>query len=118
LRYNREDVSFAPLTVLRRRPTRRLFSLLATLALLFAGFAQAAHVHQAAHVNKGDTARTADTHLQCLLCLHVDRSAGPPELPQVGTPALTASTLVHTSEAPNLHRFTPRCYDARGPPLV
>jgi len=105
-------MSFAPLTVLRRRPTRRLYSLLATLALLFAGFAQAAHFH------KNDTARTADTHLQCLLCLHADRSAGPPPLPQVGAPALTASTLVCACETANPGRIAPRSYDARGPPRV
>ena len=105
-------MSFAPLTVLRRRPTRRLCSLLATLALLFAGFAEAAHVH------KNDTARSADTHLQCLLCLHADRSAGPPSLPQVGTPALTACALVGASETADPGRIAARCYDARGPPRV
>ena len=111
-------MSFAPLTALRRRPARRLFSLLATLALLFAGFAQAAHIHKDHPGHIGNPARSADTHLQCLLCLHADRSAGPPQLPQVATPALTASTLICTSDAPNPDRFTPRCYDARGPPLV
>jgi hypothetical protein len=104
-------MSFAPLTALRRRPSRRWFSLLATLALVFAGFAQAAHIHK-------DHPRSADTHLQCLLCLHADRSAGPPQLPRMATPALTASTLICSSDAPNPDRFTPRCYDARGPPLV
>jgi hypothetical protein len=97
---------------LRRPLLRQSLALLATVALLIAGFAQAAHFH------KSDSTRGTDTHLQCLLCLHADRSAGPPVLPQAAAQSLLTIALVVVSAA----RFTasriPRRYDARGPPHI
>ena len=105
-------MSFAPLTTLRRRPTRRAVTVLAAVALFLAGFVQAAHYH------KDETARSAQTHLQCLLCLHVDRWAGAPELPNSAAPALAAHVpiVVHPVSFDSVNCF--HCYDARGPPLV
>jgi hypothetical protein len=96
---------------LRRRPTRRFVSLLAVFALLLAGFAQAAHFH------KNDGGGGAETHLQCLLCLHADRWAGPPVLPQPHAPtASIGAHIVIWSSGIDGRQFAHR-YDARGPPL-
>jgi hypothetical protein len=105
-------MSFTPLSTLRRRPTRRAVTVLAAVALFLAGFVQAAHYH------KDETARSAQTHLQCLLCLHVDRWAGAPEPPKSAAPVATAHApiVVHPVSFESVNCF--HCYDARGPPLV
>jgi hypothetical protein len=103
-------MSSLPPSMLRRKPVRRAVGILAALALAWAGFAQAAHYH------RFDSARNVDTHLQCLLCLHIDRWAGPPELPQAGAPLLVGETRI-VPEATSLYRQrNSRPYDARGPP--
>jgi hypothetical protein len=104
--------SIAPLSSLRRWSLRRLIALLAVLSVFGAGLAQAAHFH------KNDSGRGAETHLQCLLCMHADRWAGPPALPQHTGPTLAVSTLIAplTTAAPARQRAG--FYDARGPPLI
>src|ERR1700691_1037984 len=105
-------MSFAPLDTLRRRPTRRAVNVLAAAALFLAGFVQAAHYH------KNETARSAQTHLQCLLCLHVDRWAGAPELPKSAPPAVAtrAPIVVHPAGFDSANCF--HGYAARAAPLV
>ncbi|MGC2461836.1 MAG: hypothetical protein WA446_12855 [Steroidobacteraceae bacterium] len=97
---------------LRRRPLRRLIALIAVFAVFGGGLAQAAHFH------KNESAHHAEMHLQCLLCMHADRWAGPPELPQQTGPTLAVSTVIAplTTEQPSRPRAG--FYDARGPPLV
>ncbi len=101
-----------PLNSLRRRPLRRSVALLAAVALLLAGFAQAAHYH------KDQPARGVQTHLQCLLCLHADRWAGPPVPALARTPGLAASTLVAPLSTAHPDRTHVVLYDARGPPRI
>jgi hypothetical protein len=91
---------------------RRAVSLLAAFALMWAGFAYAAHYHRA------ESAGSTDTHLTCLLCLHVDRAAGPAELPQASAPLLTGGTLILARSTSFNSQQTPRSYDARGPPQL
>jgi len=91
---------------------RRSVAVLAMFALFLAGYAQAAHFH------KQTTGHRAETHLQCLLCLHADRWTGPPEVPKVSAPALIAGTLVVASTASPDPSDCVDCYDARGPPTV
>ena len=105
-------MSSLPLPLLRRHPARRAVSFLAAFALMWAGFAHAAHVHRV------DSARGVDTHLQCLLCLHIDRGAGPPELPHVSEPLLAGGARVLAPTASPASQQQPRRYDARGPPRV
>jgi hypothetical protein len=105
-------MSSLPPSMLRRQPVRRTVSILAAFALLWAGFAHAAHYH------RFDGARSADTHLQCLLCLHVDRWAAPPELPRIGAPLLMGETPLLAPAASGYSQRDPRSYDARGPPRV
>ena len=105
-------MSYAPFSTLQRRPVRRMVAALATCALLLAGFAQAAHYH------RPDSARSADTHLQCLLCLHVDRWVGPPALPQASSPTLSGGALVVSPIEGRSGHDVLDGYDARGPPLV
>ncbi len=102
----------APLDRLRRRPLRRNVALLAAFAVLFAGFAQAAHYH------KNEPARGVQTHLQCLLCLHADRWAGPPSPAQARTPQLGTGGIVVPAAAARPDRAGVVLYDARGPPPV
>jgi hypothetical protein len=87
-------------------------ALIAVFAVFGGGLAQAAHYH------KNEGVRGAETHLQCQLCMHADRWAGPPELPQHNGPSLAVSTVIapHTTAA----RSQPPAgfYDARGPPLI
>jgi hypothetical protein len=101
-----------PLNRMRRWPLRRLIALVAVFAVFGGGVAQAAHFH------KNEAGRGAETHLQCLLCVHGDRWAGPPELPQQTGPTLAISTIIAplTAAAPNRPRAG--FYDIRGPPLV
>jgi hypothetical protein len=97
---------------MRRWPLRRLIALVAVFAVFGGGLAQAAHFH------KNEGARGAETHLQCLLCVHADRWAGPPELPQHAGPTLAVSTVIVplTATAPTAARVA--FYHARGPPLI
>jgi hypothetical protein len=103
---------FVPFLQLRRRPLRRCVTLLAACAIFMAGLAQAAHFH------KDAPARGVDTHLSCLLCMHADRWAGPPELPAMLSPVADVDTLTSplTTTGPGQHRVAP--YEARGPPAV
>jgi hypothetical protein len=97
---------------MRRWPLRRFIALVAVFAVFGGGLAQAAHFH------KNEGARGAETHLQCLLCVHADRWGGPPELPQLSGPTLAASSIIVSLivAAPTAARTT--FYDARGPPLI
>jgi hypothetical protein len=97
---------------LRRWPLRRLIALLAVLAVFGGGLAQAAHFH------KNEGLRGAETHLQCLLCVHADRWAGPPELPQHSGPVLVVVTVIAAVIAANPLPARAASYDARGPPLI
>jgi hypothetical protein len=101
-----------PLNRMRRWPLRRLIALVAVFAVFGAGLAQAAHFH------KNEGGRGAETHLQCLLCVHADRWAGPPELPQQTGPTLAISMVIAPLTAAGLSRQRAGFYDARGPPLV
>jgi hypothetical protein len=97
---------------LRRSPLRRLIALVAVFAVFGGGLAQAAHFHR----NEG--ARGAETHLQCLLCVHADRWAGAPELAKQTGPVLTVSTVIAPLTAVSASRPRAGFYDARGPPLI
>jgi hypothetical protein len=97
---------------LRRRPLRRLVALVAVFAVFIGGLAHAAHFH------KNESAHSAETHLQCLLCMHADRWAGPPELPQHTGPTLTLSRVVTPLAAEQPIYLPAGFYDARGPPLI
>ena len=97
---------------MRRWPQQRLIALIAVFALFGGGLAQAAHFH------KNEGARGAETHLQCLLCVHADRWAGPPELPRHIGPTLKVSAVVVTFKAATPSPAAAGFYDARGPPLI
>ncbi|HEY3730275.1 MAG TPA: hypothetical protein VGL28_03325 [Steroidobacteraceae bacterium] len=97
---------------LRSWRLRRLIALLAVCAVFGAGVAQAAHYH------KNESARGFDTHVQCLLCMHADRSAGPPELPRYAPPVFTLSVAVTLLIAARARRSPAIFYHARGPPLI
>jgi hypothetical protein len=101
-----------PLNRMRRWPLRRLIALIAVFAVFGGGLAQAAHFH------KNEGARGADTHLQCLLCVHADRWAGPPELPKHTGPTLAVSTLIAPLSVREPSRIHAGFYDIRGPPPV
>ncbi|HEY1724426.1 MAG TPA: hypothetical protein VGF89_03310 [Steroidobacteraceae bacterium] len=102
----------ATLQRLRTWRLRRLLALLAVCAVFGAGIAQAAHYH------KNEGARGFDTHVQCLLCMHADRSAGPPELPRYAPPVFALTVAVTLLIAARPRRAQAVCYDARGPPLI
>ena len=97
---------------MRRWPRQRLIALIAAFALFGAGLAQAAHFH------KNEGLHGTETHLQCLLCLHADRWAGPPELPRHIGPTLTVSAVIVTRKAAAPRAAAAAFYDARGPPLI
>jgi hypothetical protein len=101
-----------PLNSMRRCPLRRLVALVAVCAVFVGGLAQAAHFH------KNESARGADTHLQCLLCAHADRWAGPPELPHQCGPTLALLSLVVPPTASQPSRTRAGFYDIRGPPAA
>jgi hypothetical protein len=105
-------MSAGTLNRLRRWPLRRLIALLAVFAVFGGGLAQAAHIH------KSEGARGAETHLQCLLCVHADRWAGPPELPQHAAPVLAVSTVIAPLTAAEPGKPRAGFYNARGPPLI
>lgn len=100
------------LNSLRRWPLRRLIALIAVFAVFGGGLAQAAHFH------KNEGMHGAETHLQCLLCVHADRWAGPPELPQQTGPVLAISSIIAPLTTAALSRRRAGFYDARGPPLI
>jgi hypothetical protein len=97
---------------LRRWQLRRLVALVAVFAVFGGGLAQAAHFH------KNEGARGAETHLQCLLCAHADRWAGPPELPKHIGASLAISTVITPLTAVEPSRPPAGFYDIRGPPLA
>jgi hypothetical protein len=97
---------------LRRWHLRRLVALVAVFAVFGGGLAQAAHFH------KNEGARGAETHLQCLLCAHADRWAGPPELPKHIGASLVISTVIAPLTAAQPSRPPAGYYDIRGPPLA
>ena len=101
-----------PLSVLRRWRLRQLVALIAVFAVFGAGIAQAAHFH------KNEGLRGAETHLQCQLCMHADRWAGPPELPQQHGPTLAVSSVIASLTTTAHSRPAAGFYDARGPPLI
>jgi hypothetical protein len=101
-----------PLHAIRRWPQQRLVALVAVCALFGGSLAQAAHFH------KNEGSRGAETHLQCLLCVHADRWAGPPELPQHARPTLTLLTLIAPFTAVEPSRPRAVFYDIRGPPAA
>ena len=101
-----------PLSALRRWQLRQLVALIAVLAVFGAGAAQAAHFH------KNEGLRGAETHLQCQLCMHADRWAGPPELPQQQGPILAVSAVIAPLTTAAHSRPPAGFYDARGPPLI
>lgn len=100
-----------PLRSLSPRPRRRIVVTL-VLAILFAGFAQAAHFHKdelSGHPTQAD--------LHCLLCLYAAGSAAPPAiLTRPAAPAARFARPNLVSITPVL-RTAPAAYDARGPPL-
>ncbi|HEX2790944.1 MAG TPA: hypothetical protein VHN17_10980 [Steroidobacteraceae bacterium] len=100
------------LSRLRRWHLRRLVALIAVFAVFGGSLAQAAHFH------KNEGLRGAETHLQCQLCMHADRWAGPPELPQHNGPSLTVRMVIAPLPTAQPGRAPAGFYDARGPPLV
>jgi hypothetical protein len=101
-----------PLSRLRRWPLRRLLALIAVFSVFGAGLAQAAHFH------KNEGLRGGETHLQCQLCMHADRWAGAPELPQQHGPTLAISAVIAPLTTAVHSRPPAGFYDARGPPLI
>lgn len=97
---------------MRRWPQRRLIALLAVFAVFGGGLAQASHFH------KNEGLRGAETHLQCLLCVHADRWAGPPDLPRHSGPTLAVSTVIVALTVAAARAAAAGFYDARGPPLI
>src|SRR3984957_6168097 len=91
---------------------RKMEEMGAGLAVCGAGLAQAAHFH------KNEGLRGAETHLQCQLCMHADRWAGPPELPQQQGPTLAISSVIAPLTTTAHGRPAVGFYDARGPPLI
>jgi len=96
----------------RRCSPRRCIAVLAALAVFGAGIAQAAHFH------KHEPAHGNDLHLQCLLCMHADRAAGPPELPAAPrlAPLRSIASVPLTTLCPT--GVCAGLYQARGPPTV
>ena len=92
---------------------RRRVALAMAFAVLFAGFAQAAHYH------KDDLAQRADTHLQCLLCAYSAGSATPPA-PLHAPPIAFSyrSLLIALSIVSWAEQLNAASYEARGPPSV
>jgi hypothetical protein len=98
------------LRILLTHAVRRRIALLAALALCAGGIAQAAHFH------KSEPLRGADLHLQCLLCVHADRTAGPPVMPRVAAAPLRLLELNRMSVTPGEACACASAYLARGPP--
>jgi hypothetical protein len=100
------------LRTLSPHPRRRLVLAL-VLAILLAGFAQAAHFH------KGELAgHPTQTEIHCLLCLFAAGTAGPPALPgRAPAPAPQFARPILVSVI-RILRAAPAAYDARGPPTA
>lgn len=94
------------------RPRRRI-ALVLVLAILFAGFAQAAHFH------KDELAgHESQTDIHCLLCLYAASTAGPPALAvRAAPPAPRYGRACHVLALPDF-RSNPAPYEARGPPVA
>lgn len=67
----------ALIRTLRRPRLRQRLVLLAACAVFIAGIAHAAHFHRD-ELAQG----RLDLHPACLLCMHADRAAPPPQLPE------------------------------------
>ena len=94
----------------RPRPLRRI-ALAMAAAILFAGIAQAAHIHK-------DELAGGATDVHCLLCLFAASTAGPPAIVQPARPVAARYCnyrLPCSCAPPPSHLPVP--YEARGPPL-
>jgi len=91
---------------------RQAIFVLVAFAVLFAGFAQAAHYH------KGDLAR-GSTNVHCLLCLFATGSATPPSMARAMPPPSPrfCSYRCSVTDAGPLSSEA-ALYDARGPPAA
>lgn len=91
---------------------RRRLTLALALAVLFAGFAQAAHFH------KDELAgHESQTDIHCLLCLFAAGSATPPVAAALkAAPVPTFHGVQRVAMLPPRSRVT-ASYDARGPPV-
>ena len=91
---------------------RRRIVLFLAFAVLFAGFAQAAHYHE------GDLAQNS-THVHCLLCLFATSSATPPPSARAMPPPAPrfCSYRCSVADAGPLSSDA-ALYDARGPPAA
>ena len=97
---------------LHAQPRRRIILAL-VVAILLAGFAQAAHFHKD---ELGGRESRADTH--CLLCQFAAGTAGPPSpVALLSISARVFSTLADPSPLP-VAQAGAASYDARGPPLL
>jgi hypothetical protein len=92
------------------RPRRRIVLAL-VLAILLAGFAQAAHFHKdelSGHESQAD--------IHCLLCLYAAGTAGPPApIARVAAPTPRFGRTIFVSSLPDF-RAEAAPYEARGPP--
>lgn len=91
---------------------RRRIILFLAFAVMFAGFAQAAHYH------KGDPGRRS-TYVHCVLCLFAAGGATPPS----GARAMPPRALCFCSDRCSVNDAGPlsseaALYDARGPPAA
>jgi hypothetical protein len=102
-------MDFASLT--RTTLRRRLLPALIAV-VLFASFATASHYH------RDELGQRADTHVQCLLCLHLGASAGAPHIPAMSRPVVVVLTGRLIASTPLRESFRVASYDARGPPEV
>jgi hypothetical protein len=91
---------------------RRRIALLLAFAVLFAGFAQAAHYHE------GDLAQS-NSHVHCLLCLFATSSATPPPTARALPPPAPRFCSNRCSVTdPGSLSSEATLYDARGPPAA
>lgn len=97
---------------LRQPQLRGRFTALLACAVFVAGIAHAAHFH------KIEPGHAHDLHLSCLLCLHADRAAPPPQLPAPPrvVPARCIRTISRAALCPA--GSIVRRYFARAPPLA
>lgn len=105
-------MSLFPRTLLSSGPRRRIVLAL-VLAIVFAGFAQAAHFH------KDELAgHESQTDIHCLLCLYAAGSAGPPAATaRVAAPLPRYARAVLVCQLPSVRRDA-SAYQARAPPAV
>jgi hypothetical protein len=96
----------------RQRRWRRRISLFLVLAVLLAGFAQAAHYHR-------DSPARGSNHAHCLRCLFAASCATPP-LSARAVPPRAPSFCRYRSSVTDAGALTSETalYDARGPPAV